>query len=63
MTKDAVYQAVHDLVDTCAHIVAEVLTGLRGIEQIRPRCQPGLCSLAALSWADALASVPSSAVR
>jgi hypothetical protein len=30
VTKDAVYQSVHDLVDTTAHIVAEDLSGLRG---------------------------------
>ena len=30
VTKDVVYQAVHDLVDTTAHIVAEDLSRLRG---------------------------------
>jgi hypothetical protein len=30
VTKDAVYQAVHDLVDSTAFIVAEDLSGLRG---------------------------------
>jgi hypothetical protein len=30
VTKDAVYQAVHDLVDSTAHVVAEDLSGLRG---------------------------------
>jgi hypothetical protein len=30
VTKDAVYQAVHDLAGTTAHIVAEGLSGVRG---------------------------------
>jgi len=62
VTKDAVYQAVHDLVDTSAHIVAEVLTDLRGKSRFGRPASRVYAAWQRSFLADALASVPSSAV-
>jgi Putative transposase DNA-binding domain len=59
VTKDAVYQAVHDLVDTTAHIVAEDLTGLRGKSKFGRTASRVYAAWQRSFLADALASVPS----
>jgi IS605 OrfB family transposase len=58
-TKDVVYQAVHDLVDTSAHIVAEDLTGLRGKSKFGRTASRVYAAWQRSFLADALASVPS----
>jgi hypothetical protein len=58
-TKDTVYQAVHDLVDTTAHIVAEDLSGLRGKSKFGRTASRVYASWQRSFLADALASVPS----
>jgi hypothetical protein len=57
-TKDAVYQAVHDLVDTTAHIVAEDLSGLRGKSKFGRTASRVYAAWQRSFLADALASVP-----
>jgi hypothetical protein len=59
VTKDAVYQAVHDLVDTAAHIVAEDLSGLRGRSKFGRTANRVYGAWQRSFLADALASVPS----
>jgi hypothetical protein len=59
VTKDAVYQAVHDLVDTTAHIVAEDLSGLRGKSKFGRTASRVYAAWQRSFLADALASVPS----
>jgi IS605 OrfB family transposase len=59
VTKDAVYQAVHDLVDTTAHIVAEDLSGLRGKSKYGRTASRVYAAWQRSFLADALASVPS----
>ncbi len=59
MTKDAVYQAVHDLVDTTAHIVAEDLSGMRGKSKFGRTASRVYAAWQRSFLADALASVPS----
>jgi IS605 OrfB family transposase len=59
VTKDAVYQAVHDLVDTTAHIVAEDLSGLRGKSKFGRTASRVYSAWQRSFLADALASVPS----
>ena len=59
VTKDLVYQAVHDLVDTSAHIVAEDLTGLRGRSKFGRTASRVYAAWQRSFLADALASVPS----
>jgi IS605 OrfB family transposase len=59
VTKDAVYQAVHDLVDTTAHIVAEDLSGLRGKSKYGRTASRIYAAWQRSFLADALASVPS----
>ncbi|MBO0881935.1 MAG: transposase [Mycobacterium sp.] len=59
VTKDAVYQAVHDLVDTCAHVVAEELSGLRGKSKFGRTASRIYAAWQRSFLADALASVPS----
>jgi IS605 OrfB family transposase len=59
VTKDAVYQAVHDLVDTTAHIVAEDLSGLRGRSKFGRTASRVYAAWQRSFLADALASVPS----
>jgi Putative transposase DNA-binding domain len=58
-TKDAAYQAVHDLVDTTAHIVAEDLSGLRGKSKFGRTASRVYAAWQRSFLADALASVPS----
>lgn len=58
-TKDVVYQAVHDLVDTADHIIAEDLTGMRGKSKFGPAVSRLYASWQRTFLADALASVPS----
>ncbi len=58
-TKDTVYQAVHDLVDTTAHIVAEDLRGMRGKSKFGPAVNRVYAAWQRSFLADALASVPS----
>jgi IS605 OrfB family transposase len=59
VTKDAVYQAVHDLVDTTAHVVAEDLAGLRGKSKFGRTASRVYAVWQRSFLADALASVPS----
>jgi IS605 OrfB family transposase len=59
MTKDVVYQAVHDLVDTTGHIVAEDLSGLRGKSKFGRTASRIYAAWQRSFLADALASVPS----
>jgi IS605 OrfB family transposase len=59
VTKDAVYQAVHDLVDTTAHVVAEDLAGLRGKSKFGRTASRVYAAWQRSFLADALASVPS----
>ena len=59
VTKDTVYQAVHDLVDTTAHIVAEELSGLRGKSKFGRTASRVYAAWQRSFLADALASVPS----
>jgi IS605 OrfB family transposase len=59
VTKDAVYQAVHDLVDTTAHIVAEDLSRLRGKSKFGRTVSRVYAAWQRSFLADALASVPS----
>jgi IS605 OrfB family transposase len=59
MTKDVVYQAVHDLVDISAHIVAEDLSGLRGKSKFGRAASRVYAAWQRSFLADALASVPS----
>jgi IS605 OrfB family transposase len=58
VTKDVVYQAVHDLVDTTAHIVAEDLSGLRGKSKYGRTASRVYAAWQRSFLADALASVP-----
>jgi hypothetical protein len=58
-TKNAVYQAVHDLVDTSAHIVAEDLSGMRGKSKFGRTDSRIYATWQRSFLADALASVPS----
>lgn len=57
-TKDVVYQAVHDLVDTSAHIVAEDLSGMRGKSKFGRTASRVYAAWQRSFLADALASVP-----
>jgi IS605 OrfB family transposase len=59
VTKDAVYQAVHNLVDTTAHIVAEDLSRLRGKSKFGRAVNRVYAAWQRSFLADALASVPS----
>jgi Putative transposase DNA-binding domain len=59
VTKDVVYQAVHDLVDTTAHVVAEDLSGLRGKSKFGRTASRVYAAWQRSFLADALASVPS----
>jgi IS605 OrfB family transposase len=59
VTKDKVYQAVNDLVDTTAHIVAEDLRGLRGKSKFGRTANRVHAAWQRSFLADALASVPS----
>ncbi len=59
VTKDAVYQAVHDLTDTTAHIVAEDLSRLRGRSKFGRAANRVYAAWQRSFLADALASVPS----
>jgi IS605 OrfB family transposase len=59
VTKDVVYQAVHDLVDTTAHVVAEDLAGLRGRSKFGRTASRVYAAWQRSFLADALASVPS----
>jgi hypothetical protein len=59
VTKDAVYQAVHDLVDTAALVVAEDLAGLRGKSKFGRTASRVYAAWQRSFLADALASVPS----
>jgi IS605 OrfB family transposase len=59
VTKDAVYQAVHDLTDTTAHIVAEDLSGLRGKSKYGRSASRVYAAWQRSFLADALTSVPS----
>jgi IS605 OrfB family transposase len=59
VTKDAVYQAVHDLVDSTAYIVAEDLSGLRGKSKYGRTASRVYAAWQRSFLADALASVPS----
>jgi IS605 OrfB family transposase len=59
VTKDTVYQAVHDLVDTTVHIVAEDLSGLRGKSKFGRTANRVYAAWQRSFLADALASVPS----
>jgi IS605 OrfB family transposase len=58
-TKDVVYQAVHDLVDTTDHIVAEDLSGMRGKSKFGPAFNRVYAAWQRSFLADALASIPS----
>jgi IS605 OrfB family transposase len=58
VTKDTVYQAVHDLVDTTVHIVAEDLSGLRGKSKYGRTASRIYAAWQRSFLADALASVP-----
>jgi IS605 OrfB family transposase len=58
-TKDAVYQAVHELVDFTAHVVAEDLSGLRGKSKFGRTVSRVYAAWQRSFLADALASVPS----
>ncbi|MDT5279133.1 MAG: hypothetical protein QOJ20_328 [Mycobacterium sp.] len=58
-TKDVAYQAVHDLVDTTSHIVAEDLSGLRGKSKFGRTASRIYAAWQRSFLADALASVPS----
>ena len=58
VTKDAVYQAVHDLVDVTAHVVAEDLSGLRGKSKFGRTASRVYAAWQRSFLADALASVP-----
>jgi IS605 OrfB family transposase len=59
VAKDVAYQAVHDLVDTTAHIVAEDLSGLRGRSKFGRTANRVYAAWQRSFLADALASVPS----
>jgi IS605 OrfB family transposase len=59
VTKDVVYQAVHDLVDTTAHVVAEDLSRLRGKSKFGRAANRVYAAWQRSFLADALASVPS----
>jgi IS605 OrfB family transposase len=59
VTKDAVYQAVHDLVDITAHVVAEDLSGLRGKSKFGRTVSRVYAAWQRSFLADALTSVPS----
>ncbi len=59
VTKDTVYQAVHDLVDSSAHIVAEDLSGLRGKGKFGRTASRVYAAWQRSFLADALVSVPS----
>jgi len=58
VTKDVVYQAVHDLVDTATMIVAEDLTGMRGKSKYGRTASRIYAAWQRTFLADALASVP-----
>lgn len=58
-TKDVVYQAVHELVDTAAVIVAEDLTGIGGKSKFGRTTSRIYAAWQRTFLADALASVPS----
>jgi IS605 OrfB family transposase len=58
-TRDAVYQAVHNLVDTTAHVVAEDLSRLRGKSKFGRTASRVYAAWQRSFLADALASVPS----
>jgi IS605 OrfB family transposase len=58
VTKDMVYQAVNDLVDTTAHIVAEDLSRLRGRSKFGRTVSRVYTAWQRSFLADALASVP-----
>lgn len=59
VAKDAVYQAVHDLCDITAHVVAEDLSGLRGKSKFGRTASRVYAAWQRSFLADALASVPS----
>jgi IS605 OrfB family transposase len=59
VTKDVVYQAVHDLVDASGQIVAEDLSGLRGKSKFGRTASRVYAAWQRSFLADALASVPS----
>ena len=59
VTKDAVYQAVHNMVDATAHVVAEDLSGLRGKSKFGRTASRVYAAWQRSFLADALASVPS----
>jgi Putative transposase DNA-binding domain len=59
VTKDVAYQAVHDLVDTTGHIVAEDLSGMGGKSKFGPAVNRVYAPWQRSFLADALASVPS----
>ncbi|MBV8177965.1 MAG: transposase [Mycobacterium sp.] len=59
VTKDAVYRAVHDLVDTTSRVVAEDLSGLRGKSKFGRTASRVYAAWQRSFLADALASVPS----
>ena len=59
VTKDAVYQAVHDLVDSTAHVVAEDLSALRGKSKFGRTVSRVYAAWQRSFLAEALASVPS----
>jgi IS605 OrfB family transposase len=59
VTKYVVYQAVHHLLDTTAHVVAEDLSGLRGKSKFGRTVSRVYAAWQRSFLADALASVPS----
>ena len=59
VTKDTAYQAVHDLVDTTAHIIAEDLSAMRGKSKFGRTASRIYAAWQRSFLADALASVPS----
>lgn len=59
VTKEVEYQAVHDLVDTTAHVVAEDLSGLRSKSAFSRNTSRVYAAWQRSFLADALASVPS----
>jgi IS605 OrfB family transposase len=58
VTKDVVYQAVHELVDNTVHVVAEDLSGLRGKSKFGRTANRVYTTWQRSFLADALASVP-----
>ena len=57
-TKDAAYQAIHDLVDTTSRIIAEDLSGMRGKSKFGRNVNRVYSAWQRSFLADALASVP-----